>query len=126
MSWLVTTVVGFFSGVLASMGLGGGFILLVYLSLFTDIEQRTAQGVNLFFFIPIILLSLVFHIKNKLIDFRTALLCGAVGAATVYGGYALAQRLDNEWLRRGFAVFIILAGLRDLFAKGVDKQAPSE
>ncbi len=126
MNWFVTTVVGFLSGVLASMGLGGGFILLVYLSLFTEIEQKAAQGINLFFFIPIILLSIVFHIKNKLIDFKTALICGACGAATVFAGYALAKAVDNDWLRRAFAVFIILAGLRDLFSRSVDKQQRSE
>ena len=104
------------------MGLGGGFILLVYLLLFTEIEQKTAQGINLFFFIPIIILSLVFHIKNKLIDYKTALICGGIGAATVYGGFLLAKALDGDWLRKAFAVFIILAGIKDLFSKSVDKQ----
>lgn len=126
MSWVIATVVGALSGVLASMGLGGGFVLLVYLTLFTDIEQKTAQGINLLFFIPIILLSLVFHIKNKLIDFKTALISGAAGAAVVYLGFLLAKNLDNEWLRRGFAVFIILAGLKDLFTKKVDKNRTME
>ncbi|NLC79336.1 MAG: sulfite exporter TauE/SafE family protein [Ruminococcaceae bacterium] len=126
MSWVIATVVGALLGVLASMGLGGGFVLLVYLTLFTDIEQKTAQGINLLFFIPIILLSLVFHSKNKLIDFKTALISGAAGAAVVYLGFLLAKNLDNEWLRRGFAVFIILAGLKDLFTKKVDKNRTME
>ena len=126
MSWVIATVVGALLGVLASMGLGGGFVLLVYLTLFTDIEQKTAQGINLLFFIPIILLSLVFHSKNKLIDFKTALISGAAGAAVVYLGFLLAKSLDNEWLRRGFAVFIILAGLKDLFTKKVDKNRTME
>ncbi len=126
MSWLIASIIGALSGVLASMGLGGGFILLVYLTLFTDIEQKTAQGVNLLFFIPIIILSLVFHIKNKLIDFKAALICGAVGAAVVYFGFLLAKSLDNDWLRRAFAVFIIVAGLKDLFTKKIDKKTPME
>ncbi len=126
MSWVVASIVGALSGVLASMGLGGGFILLVYLTLFTEIEQKTAQGINLLFFIPIILLSLVFHIKNKLIDFKAALICGLSGAAVVYLGFLLAKSLDNDWLRRGFAIFIIVAGIKDLFTKNVDKKASME
>lgn len=123
MNWLVASGVGLLAGVMASMGLGGGFILLVYLALFTDMQQKAAQGINLFFFIPIILLSLVFHIKNKLVDFKTALLCGGIGAAVVAAGYAAAQAMEGDLLRRGFALFIIAAGLRDLFSKSVDKHA---
>ena len=37
-------LVGILTGATASMGLGGGFILLVYLSVFTEIPQDIAQG----------------------------------------------------------------------------------
>ncbi len=120
--WLVATLVGAASGILASMGMGGGFILLVYLSLFTDIEQKAAQGVNLLFFIPIIVLSVIIHIKNKMIDIKTALICGGIGAVSVFGGFWLATAVEGDWLRKAFAVFIILAGLRDLFSKKIDKK----
>ena len=63
-------LVGILTGATASMGLGGGFILLVYLSVFTEIPQDIAQGINLLFFLPIALLSLVIHIKNKLTDLK--------------------------------------------------------
>ena len=123
MNWFLSSAVGLLSGVMASMGLGGGFILLVYLALYTDMEQQAAQGVNLFFFIPIIALSLVFHIKNRLVDLKTALFCGGAGAAVAAAGYAVAEALEGDLLRKIFAVFIIAAGLRDLFSKSVDKRA---
>ena len=63
-------LVGILTGATASMGLGGGFILLVYLSVFTEIPQDIAQGINLLFFLPIALLSLIIHIKNKLTDLK--------------------------------------------------------
>lgn len=122
MSWLWASLIGAASGILASMGMGGGFILLVYLTLFIDIEQKTAQGVNLLFFIPIIIVSVAIHIKNKLIDIKTALICGGIGAATVFAGFWAANSLENIWLRRAFAVFIIIAGLKDLFSRNVDKK----
>ncbi|MEG2259781.1 MAG: TSUP family transporter [Oscillospiraceae bacterium] len=122
MSWWAATIVGAASGVLASMGLGGGFILVVYLALCTDIAQRSAQGINLLFFIPIIIIAVVLHIKNKLIDVRLALSCSAVGAAAAVAGFFAAQAVEETALRTAFAIFIILAGLKDLFAKGVDKE----
>ena len=40
----------FLTGILASMGLGGGMILILYMTLIAGMEQLTAQGVNLLFF----------------------------------------------------------------------------
>ncbi len=122
MSWWLSTLVGAASGVLASMGLGGGFILVVYLALCTDIAQKEAQGINLLFFIPIIILAVILHIRNKMIDVKTALLCAAIGAGAAVGGFYVSQAMDSDALRTAFAVFIILAGAKDLFAKKVDKK----
>ena len=44
---------GLFSGILGSMGLGGGAVLVIYLSLFTNTKQLSAQGINLIFFITL-------------------------------------------------------------------------
>jgi len=117
MEWIVASAVGFASGILASMGLGGGFVLVVYFALFTDLMQKGAQGINLLFFIPITVIAVVLHIKNKLIDIKTAVICSLIGIPAVVGGFYLAQNIDNQWLRKAFAVFIIISGLKDLFSK---------
>ena len=93
----------------------GGFVLLVYLAVFTETQQLAAQGLNLFFFLPVIAVSVALHIKNRLIDVKTALVIGAAGAATSVLGWLLAQQLQGNWLRRCFAMFLIAIGLRDLF-----------
>ena len=46
----------FLTGILASLGLGGGMILILYLTIFAGMAQFEAQGINLIFFIPIALL----------------------------------------------------------------------
>lgn len=99
------------------MGLGGGFILVVWLTIFEDIGQRAAQGINLLFFLPIALISLIFHLKNHLVN--TALVKkiatgGVLGA--VIGTYG-AQLIDNGLLRKLFALFLLAFGLRELFSK---------
>ena len=118
MNWLIATIVGAASGVLASMGMGGGFILVVYFALFTDFAQKGAQGLNLLFFIPITLVAVAIHIKNKLIDIKTAVFCSMVGIPAVVAGFYIAQNIDNGLLRKAFAVFIIISGLKDLCSKG--------
>ena len=46
MSFIAASIVGFLSGILASMGLGGGFVLVVYFAIFTDFMQKGAQGIG--------------------------------------------------------------------------------
>lgn len=111
-------LVGFLTGVLASMGLGGGFILVVWLTMFMDVGQKTAQGINLLFFLPIALISLIIHLKNGLVNkelVRRYALWGAVGAAL---GTFAAQHLSNDLLRMLFALFLLGFGLRELFSSG--------
>lgn len=118
---MVAVIVGFLTGVLASMGLGGGFILVVWLTIFEGVQQRSAQGINLLFFLPIALISLVLHIKNHLINaalIKKTALGGVLGA--VIGTYG-AQLVDNWVLRKLFALFLLSFGLRELFAKRTDK-----
>lgn len=117
----MSAVVGFLTGVLASMGLGGGFVLVVWLTLFEDISQRAAQGINLLFFLPIALLSLILHLKNHLVNkalVKKIALGGIVGA--VIGTYG-AQLIDNDLLRKLFAVFLLAFGLREMFSRDPEK-----
>ena len=118
MSFVMLSIVGLASGVLASMGLGGGFVLVVYLALFTDFVQKGAQGINLLFFIPITLIAVCIHVKNKLIDMKTAIICSVIGIPAVVAGFYIAQSIDNMGLRKDFAVFIIVSGFKDLLSKG--------
>lgn len=109
-------IVGFLTGVLASMGLGGGFILVVWLTMFAGVEQRAAQGVNLLFFLPIALISLVIHLGNGLVNktlVKKLALGGVLGA--VIGTFA-AQHMGNDFLRMLFALFLLGFGLRELFS----------
>ena len=115
-------IIGLLSGIAASMGLGGGFILLIYLSAFTDTSQAVAQGVNVLFFLPIALISVIMHLKNKLIDIRTVFkycIAGFVGA--VIGSF-LSAYLDTLILKKLFGVFLIIIGLKVLFRSKAKKE----
>ncbi len=122
MKIVLMCAVGLAAAIAASMGLGGGFIMLLYYVLFTDLKQVKAQGANLLFFLPVTAVSIILHIKNGLIDKKSALICGLVGALTAVGGCLVAEAVEGALLRKIFAVFIIIAGLKDLFAKKQNQQ----
>lgn len=118
-------IIGILSGITASMGLGGGFVLIIYLTAFTDTDQITAQGINLLFFIPIAIVSLIIHAKNKLIEWKILpmlIISGIVGVAL---GTFISNSISTELLRKLFASLLLFVGMREIFhkksAKALDK-----
>lgn len=111
----MNTLIGFLTGIAASMGLGGGFILIIWLTLFAGLPQTQAQGVNLLFFLPVAFFSAVLHARNRLIEWRIvpfAVFAGIVGAAL---GSFLSFLLSDGILRTLFAMLIIPVSLREIF-----------
>lgn len=117
MSWLWLAIASFFAGLLGSMGMGGGGILVIFLALTTQLPQATIQGINLLFFIPIAIFSVIVYQKRKLIKWKVVIPFATIGVcASVFGAY-LSNSVDDIWLKRGFGVLLLIMGLRELFSK---------
>ena len=121
---MMEAIMGFATGIWASMGLGGGFILVVWLTLFENVGQKSAQGINVLFFLPIAFIALIMHLKNHLVNktlVKKMLLGGIIGAVI---GTLGSNVIANDLLRKLFALFLIAFGLRDLFSpnKAADNQ----
>ena len=114
--WLLPLAVGGATGVLSGFGVGGGTLLLVYMTAFAGLDQHLAQGINLLYFLPAGLLALPAHIKNGYLE-KPALL-PAISADLACAALAAwaATGLNVELLRKLFGGFLILAGLAELFA----------
>ena len=50
--WLIPLACGLGAGILSAWGVGGGTLLLLVMTLLLGVDQRTAQAVNLVFFLP--------------------------------------------------------------------------
>ena len=115
----------FLTGFLSSLGVGGGVILIVYLTVIAGVDQLTAQGINLIFFLPIALLSVIIHRKNKLIDIKQLIPAMIVGSIfSVVGAFA-AEFIGGELLRKGYGIFVMILGIRSLFQTS-KKNAPQD
>jgi uncharacterized membrane protein YfcA len=115
--WLIIGLVSFFGAVLSGMGMGGGGILLIYLTAYAGMDQLAAQGINLVFFVPVAAVSLFIHLKNRLVRWRIlgpVIILGFVG---VYLGAKLAMLLGSDILSKMFGGLLLIIGLRELFAK---------
>ena len=119
---MIQALVGFLSGIIASMGLGGGFVLLIWLTLFEDVAQRSAQGINLLFFQPNALVSVIMHLRAGLIDKKLVLSLIPGGIVGAILGTIGSQVVGNDMLRKLYALFLLAFGLRELFRKSPEKQ----
>ena len=113
----MSVVIGFLSGIISGMGIGGGAILIPALTLFYGIEQKLAQGINLVYFLPTAIIALVIHIKNKSADLKVAAIIGLCGIVGVLGGSVIAMKMNNSVLRRMFGVFLLFVGIREIIKK---------
>ena len=116
-SWFIAVLAGAATGVLSGFGVGGGTLLLIYMTAFAGVGQHLAQGINLLYFLPTAATALPSHIKNGKKKKKTALpaiLAGLVG--TGLAAWA-ATALDVGLLRRFFGAYLLYIGLRELFRK---------
>jgi uncharacterized membrane protein YfcA len=119
---MVLFLIGLLSGIISGMGIGGGTILIPALVLFVKPEQHIAQSVNLLFFIPTAAIALIIHIRNKQIDFKTALPIIISGLLGAYFGSRIAITLSGVTLKRYFGIFLLLMGIYELLRKSKEKK----
>ena len=112
MMWGVAAI-GFFSGIISGMGIGGGTILIPALLFLTEVNQQQAQGVNLIYFIPTAVVALITHRKNGTLDLKTAKPLALLGLAGAAAGAFLAVSLESEILKKLFGGFLLLMGLSE-------------
>ncbi|MBQ8504011.1 MAG: sulfite exporter TauE/SafE family protein [Clostridia bacterium] len=106
----------FLSGLLCSMGFGGGTVMIIFLTGVLSLEQTRAQGINLMFFIPCAVYSLIIYARNKLID-KSKVIPLAVGGVTgIAIGYFLLQSIPAEYLSKLFGGFVVILGVKQLFS----------
>jgi hypothetical protein len=119
MIWLF--LAAFLTGIFSAMGLGGGMILIIALTLFFGYPQLEAQGINLVYFIPIALIAVIIHLKNGRADLKKlfpAVICGIV--FSVLGAYG-AVFLGSDLLRKAFGIFLLVSSLFELKGYKCDK-----
>jgi len=123
---MLTAISGFLSGAVGAMGMGGGGVLLLYLTLFAHMNQRTAGGINLLFFIPCAVTALILHGKNSRVEWKIALPLAVLGLFGAYIGTELHEMISENILRKIFAAMLLCIGITEIFAKGSKNEAQKD
>lgn len=111
---IVTVIASFLVAFLSGLGVGGGGLFVVFLNLFTDTPQLTAQGINLLFFLFSSGSAVCVHLSKRQI-FGTAVLVmilfGITGAVV---GSLLSNVVGQVLLRKIFGVMLVVSGMLSL------------
>lgn len=111
MSFVWYSFAGLVGGILGGMGMGGGTILIPLLSIFYSVGQHTAQAVNLVAFIPMSIVAICIHLKNKLIKWNDLFILVIPGLISCVFGCYIARGIEGEILRRIFGGFLVLLSI---------------
>ncbi len=112
-SLIIGTVLGFLSG----LGIGGGSLLILWLTVILGTDPQIARSINLLFFIPSAVIACFIRIKNKTLHIRPLLPAMAAGCAAAAVFSWISTVVDVEILKKLFGAVLIAAGLRELFYK---------
>lgn len=113
-SFPVAVVTGILLGFLAGLGVGGGSLLMLWLTIVLGEPHSLARGINLLFFIPTALISCFFRAKQGSLPFGKvlpAILCGTVSAGLFS---MLSIQFDIHLLTRLFGILLLITGIREL------------
>ena len=107
-------IVGALLGFLSGLGIGGGSLLILWLTLAIELDPAAARGINLLFFLPCALIAALFRWHQGAIPFRKLLPALASGCAAALLFSLLGARLDTSLLKKLFGCLLLLTGLREL------------
>ena len=99
---------GFFGG-------GGGMVLVPLLAGWCGLGQRKAFATSVAVILPLCALSSAVYFLRGGLDFQLALPYLIGGLIGGFAGGRLFRRLNMDWLRRVFALFILYGGVKALF-----------
>lgn len=111
----VAALAGSILGTLSGLGIGGGSLLILWLTLAVGMDAETAREITLLFFFPAALLSCI--LRRGEIPWKQllpAILFGSLAAGLFS---RLSQIIDPSHLKKVMGAVLILVGISELFRK---------
>ncbi len=110
---LFIVLIGLISGLVTGLlGIGGGTVLVPAMTSILNEKEHVAHGTSLAVILPTALISTVIYSFNRYVNIGLAIQIAISGMIGGYMGAKLMNRLPSAILRKLFAVFLIIAGLK--------------
>ena len=120
--------IGLAAGLLAGLlGIGGGVVMVPAMVLIMGLDQHVAQGTSLLVIIPAAAAGSFTHHRHGRLALRDAAALAVGGVLGAILGSVTALSLDDQLLRRLFALFILAVAGRLLMTRrpAVEPRGPA-
>ena len=113
--YFLPIVIGLLLGFLAGLGIGGGTLLILWLTLIAGTPQEEARAINLLFFLTAAGSVCIFRLKKGTLNIKAilpAIICGCISAVLFSW---IGKIIAIDLIKRLFGGLLILTGIRELF-----------
>ena len=117
MNTLIDLAVFLLLGILYGCGMGGGGLLVVYLTMVCGMAQGDAQALNLYFYIIASTSAAFLMMKRRKVNPVLVVICALSGIPGAYFGSVLRKVISVVLLRKIFGAMLVLTGVSVFFSK---------
>lgn len=106
--------IGSLLGFLSGIGVGGGSLLMLWLTLVLGLEHVPARNINLLFFIPSAIIASLFRWKQGALEIKKILPAVAAGCICAALFSWISGHMDITILKKLFGGLLLITGIREL------------
>ena len=96
----------------ALFGVGGGLVMVPFMTLALGESQHLAEGTSLLVIVPTAVSGVIAHMRREYVSFPHAALLALGGVGGAYLGALAALELEAGTLQTVFGVFLAIMGVR--------------
>lgn len=111
----VTLVVGTVLGFLSGLGIGGGSLLILWLTLVLGTAPAEARALNLLFFLPCAMIACLMRLRQKTLKIKPLIPAVLAGCLSAVLFSRIGAAIDTEILKKIFGIILLATGIRELF-----------
>ena len=108
-------IIGTVSGIFSGIGMGGGTVLIVLLTIFLGLEQHIAQATNFIYFVPTAISAIIVNYRDKNIDTKLAKYISLYGIIGAIIGALISINLDVQKLRKFYGIFLAIIAIHEIY-----------
>ena len=114
MSFLLTVCISAGLGLLSGLGVGGGSLMILWLTLVQKMDFTAAKYLNLLFFLPPAVISTLAHLFRKKVSIKKIIPAALAGMVSASVFIYLSSTWDVNILRKLFGGLLLLSAWKEL------------
>ena len=111
---LFSVIIGAALGLLSGLGVGGGSLLILWLTLILHVPAETARVLNLLFFLAAAGTVTLLRWKKGTICIKAIMPAIFSGCIFAVLSFLLGRWIPGYWLRKLFGILLLIVGIREL------------